>query len=137
LWKVPLQGGPPVQITRDGGLFAAESADGRFLYYSKFEAPGIWKVSIQGGEEERVLDQAGGNEWYNWALARNGIYFLRHHKGGAVLDFFDFATGRTISLSTSDRENWIGLAVSADGRSILYAENELEDSTIMLVKNFR
>src|SRR5262249_32759626 len=86
LWKVPLQGGPPVQITRDGGLFAAESADGRFLYYSKFEAPGIWKVSIQGGEEERVLDQAGGNEWYNWALARNGIYFLRHHKGGAVLD---------------------------------------------------
>ena len=28
LWKVPVEGGAPVQITRNGGLFAAESSDG-------------------------------------------------------------------------------------------------------------
>jgi hypothetical protein len=37
----------------------------------------------------------------------------------------------------SDRAPGIGLALSDDGKSILYDENELEDSTIMLVKNFR
>jgi Tol biopolymer transport system component/DNA-binding winged helix-turn-helix (wHTH) protein len=137
LWKVPLKGGPPVQITKNGGVFAAESADGNFLYYSKWEAPGIWKVPLSGGEEKRVLDQAGEHEWYNWALARNGVYFLKHHENGGELDFFDFATGKTTTILTSHKQPGIGLAVSADGKSILYAEIELEDSNIMLVKNFR
>ena len=92
---------------------------------------------MNGGEEERILDQGGKHEWYNWALARKGIYFLKHHKGGADLSFFDFAVGKTTTVSTTERENWIGLALSADGRSILYSEIELEDSTIMLVRNFR
>ncbi len=137
LWKVSLKGGPPLQITRNGGVVAAESVDGRFLYYSKFEAPGIWKVPLSGGEETRVLDHAGGSEWYNWALARNGLYFLRHLAKGGDLDFFDFATGKTTIISTSDKQPGIGLALSADGKSILYAEVDLEDSNIMLVKNFR
>jgi len=137
LWRVPLKGGPPVQITKNGGVFATESADGRFLYYSKYEAQGIWKVPLSGGEEKRVLDQAGEKEWYNWALARNGVYFLEHREKGGALDFFDFATGKTTTIVTSDKQPGIGLAVSADGKSILYAEIELEDSNIMLVKNFR
>jgi Tol biopolymer transport system component/DNA-binding winged helix-turn-helix (wHTH) protein len=137
LWRVLLKGGPPVQITRNGGLFAAESADGRFLYYSKYEAPGIWKVPLSGGEEKRVLDQAGEKEWYNWALGRNGVYFLKHRAKGGDLDFFDFATGKTTNISTSDKQPGVGLALAADGKSILYAETELEDANIMLVKNFR
>jgi Tol biopolymer transport system component/DNA-binding winged helix-turn-helix (wHTH) protein len=136
LWRVLLKGGPPVQITRNGGLFAAESADGRFLYYSKYEAPGIWKVPLSGGEEKRVLDQAGEKEWYNWALGRNGVYFLKHRAKGGDLDFFDFATGKTTAISTSDKQPGVGLALAADGKSILYAETELEDANIMLVKNF-
>ena len=137
LWRVPLKGGPPVQITRNGGLFGAESADGRFLYYSKYEAQGIWKMPLSGGEEKRVLDQAGEKEWYNWALAPTGIYFLEHRETGGALIFFDFATGKTTTISTSDKQPGVGLAVSADGKSILYVEVALEDSNIMLVKNFR
>ena len=126
LWRVPLEGGPPVQITRNGGLFGAESADGRFLYYSKYEAQGIWKVPLSGGEEKRVLDQAGEKEWYNWALAPTGIYFLEHRETGGALIFFDFATGKTATVSTSDKQPGVGLAVSADGKSILYVEVALE-----------
>jgi Tol biopolymer transport system component/DNA-binding winged helix-turn-helix (wHTH) protein len=137
LWKVPLKGGPPVQITRNGGLFAVESADGRFLYYSKFEAFGIWKIPLSGGVEEPVLDRAGGFEWYNWALGRSGVYFLQHRAKGGDLNFFDFATGKTTTILTSDKQPGVGFALSADGKSILYAETELEDSNIMLVKNFR
>ncbi len=137
LWKVPLKGGSPVQITRNGGVFGVESADGRFLYYSKFEAQGIWKIPLSGGVEERVLDQAGLCEWYNWALGRSGVYFLQHRAKGGDLNFFDFATGKTTTIFTSDKQPGVGLAVSADGKSILQAEVELEDSNIMLVKNFR
>jgi len=137
VWKVPLEGGPPVKVTRKGGVFAAESADGRSLYYSKFDEHGIWQMPLRGGEEKRVMDRAGEHDWYNWALARNGIYFFDYHRGRAVVDLFDLATRKTTTILTLDKWPGIGLAVSADGRSILYAENELEDASIMLVKNFR
>ena len=78
-----------------------------------------------------------GARLFNWALARNGIYFLDHRDNGAVLEFFDFATGKTTTVLTSNRPQSVGLAVTADGRSILYVESELEESSIMLVKNFR
>jgi len=74
LWKVPFKGGPPVRVTKNGGLYAIESEDERFLYYAKFEQPGIWKMSIAGADETRVLDQSIA--WFNWALTRDGIYFL-------------------------------------------------------------
>jgi len=138
LWKVPANGGSPVQVTKNGGVFAAESADGRFLYYSKFEAQGIWRMPLNGGEEAHVLDQPGTgfDAWFNWALARNGIYFLAWKgQDAAVLDFFEFATGKITTISTL-RRSGVGLAVSGDGRSILYQQNELSESSIMLVKNF-
>jgi Tol biopolymer transport system component len=133
IWKMQLNGGAPVQVTKNGGVFAAESMDGRFLYFSKFEAPGIWKMPIEGGEESRVLADQGGQGWWNWALARNGIYFLDDEK----LKFFDFATGKKISVYTSEKALVMGLAVSPDGKSILYPQIEVAESSIMLLKNFR
>ena len=32
LWKVPVKGGTPVRVTTDGGVYATESDDRRFLY---------------------------------------------------------------------------------------------------------
>jgi Tol biopolymer transport system component len=140
LWKRQVNGGPPIQVTKNGGVFAAESADGRFLYYSKFEGAGIWRMPLNGGEEIHVLNQPAGDDWWNWTLARNGIYFFDESNSGttAGVKFFDFATGKKISIATADR-SCLGLAVSPDGRSILYAHNKpaLEESSIMLVKNFR
>lgn len=142
LWKVPVQGGPPVQITKNGGVFAAESADGLFLYYSKLQVPGIYKMPLQGGDEERVLDQAGGGEWFNWALARNGIYFRDAKKSKdrdyiGLLNFFDFATRKITTVSTLDQPGGVGIGLSADGRSVLYDGKGDAESSIMLVKNFR
>jgi Tol biopolymer transport system component/DNA-binding winged helix-turn-helix (wHTH) protein len=132
IWKMQLNGGTPVQVTKNGGVFAAESMDGRFIYFSKYEAPGIWKMPIDGGEESRLLADQGGQMWWNWALARNGIYFLQDE-----LNFFDFATGKRTSIYASDKPLVMGLAVSPDGKSILYPQIDIAESSIMLVKNFR
>jgi len=148
LWKTPLKGGPPVQITKSGGLAAAESADGRFLYYSKFEADGIWKMPLNGGPESRVLDQPFGYLWFNWALGKNGIYFLNHAESSpatadffevspATVDFFDFSTGKITRIAAVHKPMGGGLALSPDGKSLLYVETEFEESSIMLLKNFR
>jgi len=139
LWKIPFSGGTPVRITKNGGVFAAESADGLSLYYAKFETPGIYKMPLQGGEEERVLDRSGGAGWSDWALARNGIYFrdAKDNEPIGILNFFEFATGKITTVSTLDQAGGLGLALSADGRSVLYDGKGEAESSIMLVKNFR
>lgn len=138
LWKVPFQGGTPVRVTKNGGVYAAESEDGRFLYYSKLIQPGIWKgiwkIPLNGGEEERVLDQHV--PWFNWALAPGGIYFLNGpdaRKPG--IEFFDFATRKRTFIHVGDKPGF-GLALSPDEKSLLYGQPGSEDYEIMLVKNF-
>ena len=96
-------------------------------------------MPLQGGEEERVLDRAGGGEWFNWALARNGIYFrdTKNKDTIGVLNFFDFATRNITMVSTLDQPGGVGIGLSADGRSVLYDGKGDAESSIMLVKNFR
>jgi Tol biopolymer transport system component/DNA-binding winged helix-turn-helix (wHTH) protein len=148
IWKIQVDGGLPVQVTRNGGVFGSESADGRFLYYSKLGVPGIWKMPLQGGEETRVLDQpyreftiaSGGAfiAWWDWALGQNGIYFLHFESySNATIEFFEFATHKVTPIWTLTKPPGFGLSMSADGKSILYVQNEIQQSNIMLVKNFR
>jgi len=94
-------------------------------------------MPLSGGEETHVLDQPPGEDWFNWAVSRNGIYFIDSNNGTNAVKFFDFATGTKISISTSDKPLSSGLALSPDGRSILYVQGEWAESSIMLVKNFR
>ena len=138
LWKVPIQGGPSIKLTKRGGISGVESSDGRFLYYSKYEMGGVWRMPVEGGEETQVLEEVRGAGWPNWALTSNGIYFLRFGKSPqATIQFLDFASGKITHVWTPDKEPGWGLAISRDGKSILYVQGEFAESNIMLVKNFR
>ncbi len=135
LWKVPFQGGTPVQVTKNGGVYAIESGDRRFLYFAKVDQPGIWKMPLNGGDEERVLDQPKG--WPNWAVSRRGIYLIdRTNNEKGRIEFFDFATHKRTLIGDVEKPTPGGLALSPDGKCLLYSRNEFEDYEIMLVKNF-
>jgi Tol biopolymer transport system component len=136
LWKVPLQGGLPIQVTRNGGVFALESLDRHFIYFSKFEVPGVWKMPIEGGAETRILDQPDGSDWFNWGVTEMGIYFVDTKTQPNTIKFLEFATGKQFRIFSPFKSPIRGLGVSPDGRSILYGQPELAESTIMLVKNF-
>jgi Tol biopolymer transport system component/DNA-binding winged helix-turn-helix (wHTH) protein len=138
LWKIPFKGGLPVAVTRNGGVFAAESADGRFLYYSKSQVSGIWKSALQGGEETRIiLDQPEGWDAYSWALVSDGIYFLKQAEGKRDIEFFEFATRKRIPISSLNLPASDGLDVSPDGRSIIFVQHDSYESNIMLVRGFQ
>ncbi len=136
LWKVPFQGGTPVRVTKNGGVYATESEDGRFLYYSKMEQSGIWKMPLNGGGEERVLDQPAGYEWFNWTVAPGGIYFVTQTDAQkSKIEFFDFATRKRAVIDIVEKLGF-GLALSPDSKSLLYSRTDSEDYEVMLVKNF-
>ena len=95
-------------------------------------------MPLQGGEETEVLEEVPGSSWPDWALTSKGIYFLKFNQTSRVtIQFFDFATRKTATVWTLDREPDWGLALSPDGKSILYIQGEFAESNIMLVKNFR
>lgn len=138
IWRMPVQGGPAVRLTKNGGISPVESADGRYLYYCKYERGGVWRMPVQGGEETEVLSDVDGGGWPDWGITSNGIYFTRFGKFPHVsIDFFEFATGKTVPIWTLDKKPGWGLSISNDGKSIVYIQNEFAESNIMLVKNFR
>ncbi len=140
VWKAPAEGGQAVQVTKQGGYAAIESPDGRVLYYAKFDSPGLWRMPVDGGEESLVLDQLQPGYWGGWAVVDKGIYFINPEaKPRATIEFFSFATRRITRIALLEREplQWFSnLAISPDGRWILYSQLDQGGNDIMLVENF-
>lgn len=137
IWRTTTTGDQIEQVTKNGGYEAFEAADGKTLYYAKRE-PGIWRMSLPGGEESLILQQG---MWANWALIEQGICFLNPRAlPQPTIEFFSFATSKVTQLSRLERDRAFGgsprLAVSADGKWILYGQVDQSDNDIMLVENF-
>jgi Tol biopolymer transport system component/DNA-binding winged helix-turn-helix (wHTH) protein len=142
VWKVPATGGHAVQITKGGGFAAFESNDGQFVYYSKGQkVDGLWRVAVNGGGEVQVLDFPKAGFWGYWALVKTGIYFVNTNAvPQPALQFLSFASRSVVPVATLDRKPVPyepGIAVSPDGRWILYTQEDHRSSDIMLVENFR
>jgi Tol biopolymer transport system component len=137
VWRMPAEGGEPVQVTRKGGWLPMESPDGKVVYYQVPDASDVWKVAIGGGEETRVLGPIA-----DFAVAAEGIYFIetgsRLHGGstGNSLKFFSFAKGTTEKVADIKLDPQVGLSVSPDGRYVLAALINPFVCDLMLVENF-
>jgi len=139
VWKAPAKGGQAVEVTRQGGREAFESLDGKFVYYSKGSSiPGIWRIPATGGEEIRILDEVVQGFW---ALLDIGIYFVNTKaRPLPTIEFFNFATGRTTQIAAIEKDLELvipSLAISPDGRKVLYVQVDRRESDIMLMENFR
>ena len=139
VWKMPVEGGQRIQVTKKGGFEAFESFDGTSIYYSKPGEPNaIWKVPSAGGEETRFL---ANTLWRYWTVGEKGIYFITREDRFLILNFIDFATRQITALGrferSSAKDSHAGLALSPDGLSLLWTIPEGYNSDIMLVENFR
>jgi Tol biopolymer transport system component/DNA-binding winged helix-turn-helix (wHTH) protein len=137
IWKTPVHGGAPVQLTQHGGISAVESTDGRSLYYSKFEEGGVWRMAVEGREETKVLDFSG-DDWPDWALGPEGIYFLKYSElSHPTIQFLSFATGKTHSIWALERKPSWGISLASNGKSIVFTQDDFAESNLMMVENFR
>ncbi|MGH9938993.1 MAG: hypothetical protein ACREAM_22365, partial [Blastocatellia bacterium] len=142
IWKTPAQDGEAVQVTRQGGFDSFESSDGKYLYYTKQrETAGVWRLPLEGGAEELVPGLEGVKEHRVWILTDQGLYFAVSTSADVhLLRFYSFTTGRVTDVASLQKKPVYGppgLAVSPDGRSILYVQRDSSSSDIMLVENFR
>jgi hypothetical protein len=136
---MPPDGGAAVQVTRAGGYAPQTSADGQFVYYAKMQTGGLWRVPVDGGAEEQVLDALTWGDWGHWTLTDGGVYFVRREgMNQAVLAFLDEATNAVRDVAILDRAplpHQPGLSLSPDGRWLLYVQLDETESDLMLLEN--
>ncbi len=125
LWKRTVEGGPPIQLTRNGGFAPLASPDGKLIYYTKFDAPGVFQVPIDGGNETKILDEPPSGFWGYVAVGSAGIYFAGDVGVGKQLagfKLYDPATRKISNIDSLDKmvyQGAPGLSVSPDGRFLL------------------
>ena len=141
IWKHSLEDGSERQLTEHGGFAPLESYDGRTLYYSKFDQPGIWSMPASGGSESPVV--AGKPQvgyWGHWAVTEGGLYLLdADAEPRPTIEFYSFATRRitpVLSLEKSPSDWQPSLSASRDGRTVFYTQSDPQ-SAIKMVENFR
>jgi Tol biopolymer transport system component/DNA-binding winged helix-turn-helix (wHTH) protein len=137
VWKAHFPDGGAIQLTKGGGVFPIEGADG-FLYYSKaLTSDEIWKIPVEGGAETLVLKAPGLDCFCNSALAPTGIYIIRQEsERSRTLAFYDFTSKKMTKVLDLEKMAFYP-AVSPDGKSLIYVQVDEHDSTLMLVNHFR
>ena len=140
LFKMPAEGGRPVQLTTKGDFVAKESIDGQWLYYiNPRDRNAIWRVQTNGQNEQLVkgLPQFG---WPAFDVGRHGLYYFDTVRPDNAIFFLDFARGqsRKAVQMPGRPEAFSGqISVAPDEKSVLFAEVSEESSDLMLVEGFR
>jgi Tol biopolymer transport system component len=136
IWKVPTAGGEAVQVTHNTGYVAFESPDGAYVYYTQtLAAPSpLWRVPVAGGTAEKVVDAV---IWRNFTVLERGIYYIDQESGTTRLQFYDFATRRSSTVTRDLGSVRYGLTASRDGQLVMYTRVDSAIDDLMLVKNFR
>ena len=147
IWKIPAEGGKPMQVTRGGGFEAFESFEGDVVYYSRPNRElGLWQVRPDGSDERAAPGFSEAGHWRYWAVAKDGVYFVpgvfqsETTSSPQPIQFFSFHTKKTQTVALIHKKligGSAGLAVSPDGKWLLFAQVDQNDRDIMLVEGFQ
>ena len=141
IWRVPAGGGVEERVTRGGAGFGAqETRDGRALLFKRGLADSpLLVVPLAGGPERTLVRCVRGSDMDGgFDVAADGIYYADCGRPEPALHRLNPATGRDESLGTLEKFGGSAtIAVSADGRTVLYTKASGEGSDLMLIEDFR
>jgi Tol biopolymer transport system component/DNA-binding winged helix-turn-helix (wHTH) protein len=140
IYRCPAEGGSPVLIVASDTIDEpVESPDGKTLFFmpTSGQIPLKMLALDQPAAVPRsVPDMPELYTDHRWTVGPNGIYFTPLLAPRTVC-FYDFATRKTREVFKTDRDFGDGMSVSSDGRYMLYSQLDENNSSIMLVNNFR
>jgi len=136
IWRIPLDGGPPEPVANAKGRRPLVSEDGRFIYFMRGTPGPLWRRDTATGQDREVLSVIPIGGWTIW---HDSIIYIAADAGGRKFAArLDLAADAIIELASLGGVRLSGenLAVSPDGRWILYGQTDTS-SDIVLVENFR
>lgn len=137
IWKASVDNKKTIQITKNGGYFSFPSVDGKYIYLTKKNTSGIWKLNLETQQEHLIIKEVDRMNWRNWLVINNGIYYIQGYKTRIpTLHFFNEKTGDDTIIKTLPRILYkSGLSYSDSTNSLFYTRVERGDSDIMLVES--
>jgi eukaryotic-like serine/threonine-protein kinase len=138
-WTVSVEGGEatPAADERPG----VDDPASAFRYFAE-ETKDAWSIRRQrrgGGPVEPVVERAGS---WAFAVSGRGVYFTERSSASrypAHIAFLDLASRRTTRIADLAPGTLTGgsLAISPDGRTLLYTQCDEEADDLVLVEDFR
>jgi Tol biopolymer transport system component/DNA-binding winged helix-turn-helix (wHTH) protein len=89
LWRVSAAGGDPQPVTTGDGIVPQESPDGKWLYYTRGNEDGIWRVPPSGGAETQILTQPSAGYWGYWQVTSRGLFYLDRSASSSAIRIFN------------------------------------------------
>jgi Tol biopolymer transport system component/DNA-binding winged helix-turn-helix (wHTH) protein len=139
LWKITATGGDSVQLTKQGALESFASPDGKYIYFTKARNEiGIRKITPDGNEESVVSGLEDAGYWRYWTVRDEGIYYLAYAANPPYqIKFYEFKTAKIKDIFNTEKSPirlFSGFAVSPKDKKVLFAQQDINQSSIMLAK---
>jgi Tol biopolymer transport system component len=141
LWKLPLDGGTPVQLSEARSFLPSISPDGKLIAFNLWdEASGQWKIAImpfEGGPPIKVFNILGGTfRRPIWTPDGRAVAYPIY-RGGATNIWAQPLDGGPPKQLTDFRDGLIfNFAWSRDGKQLALSRGII-NSDVVLISNFR
>ena len=142
IWKVPVSGGAPRHVTRNGGYEALETPDGKSLYFVQARyAKGLWSVPVDGGPEVR-LPGFESLTASSWTIINTGVMWVDTTISNppGFIRRYDFATRDVLTIAEIHRALLIpstGFYAVPDGSAVMWSQLDRNAHDLMLLERFK
>jgi serine/threonine protein kinase len=134
IYRMKAAGGEPERSTERGAVMAELSWDGRQLLYGGEGWGPLFLMDVEARRDVQIEECGRARTLGSSASA---LYWVGcSDTAEKPLYRFDTATGKRQRLGSVTNVN-LGLAVSPDGKTILYARENLGGADLMMIENFR
>jgi Tol biopolymer transport system component len=141
VWKAHADGQQQQKLSTDwGSEDPEESADGKEVFFRHDRS--IWRVPSDGGKAEEIIIPERETRWSAFQTAAAGLYYLEldREERSLAARFYDLSSKKSrelLRLPVTDPADISTMAVSPDGRYVLYPTVDRAATTLVLTENFR
>ena len=137
IFRCPVEGGQAEALSSQSGSIPQEAPARDEIYFVTNLAGGpvLKVISLRNPGTESMVEGLPSVNFTNWTVVPGGIFFLPDDRFS--LKYFDFATKKVSDLFDISVEPVIGITISPDRRSFIYARLQQADCGIMLVDHWR
>jgi hypothetical protein len=119
-------------VTRDGGYQARVSSDGRFLYLTKYDRPGLFRLDLASGEETAVAGAEALGDASLWDVDGGDLVFVTVESMTSRLLRLDLSSGEQRDLRPIDAQPGGGLSLDRRHHRVLFARAVRSESDLVL-----
>jgi Tol biopolymer transport system component/DNA-binding winged helix-turn-helix (wHTH) protein len=135
LYRFPASGGRAERVIDHPSSYSVVVGDKLIFHVLKPDGVVLWSKPALGGPEERLEKIPKLRYGDSWVAIAAGIYYTDTSSKPVTVNFYEFANGVTRTVMTLKQvpvPSGPGIAVSPDGRWLLYTQVDDEQSEIML-----